>query len=83
MKRSILTVTVTAALMATGTGVASADPGAPGATYPEQPGGHGATACSAVAGNPGTGIGGAFEQNAASGAVAILGGLYTDACLGG
>jgi hypothetical protein len=83
MKRRILTVTVTAVRMATSTGVASADRGAPGATYPEQPAGHPATACAAVGTNPGTGMGGAFEQNAASGALAILGGLYTDACLGG
>jgi hypothetical protein len=83
MKRSILTVTVTAAVMATVTGGAWADRGAPGSTFPEQPGGHVATACSAVGTNPGTGLGGAFEQNAAPTAGAILAGLYNDVCLGG
>lgn len=83
MKRSVLTVTVTAAAMVMVTGGAWADPGAPGSTFPEQPGGHAATACSAVATNPGTGFGGAFEQHAAPTAAAILTGLYTDACLGG
>jgi hypothetical protein len=76
-------VTVTAAVMATVTGGAWADPGPPGSTFPEQPGGNVATACSAVGTNPGTGIGGRFEQHASPTASAILAGLYTDVCLGG
>jgi hypothetical protein len=83
VERSILTVTMTPPVMATVTGGAWADPGPPGSTYPEQPGGHVATACSAVGTNPGAGIGCAFEQHASPPAAAILTGLYIDVCLGG
>ena len=78
MKRSILTVTVTAALMATGTGVASADPGGPGTTFPEQPGAHNQTACATVTTGPGQGI-----SHASPTAGEILTGLIEDACFGG
>jgi hypothetical protein len=78
LKRSISTVTVTAALIATGTGVASADPGAPGTTFPEQPGAHPQTACATVTTNPGQGI-----THASPTAGEILTGLIGDACLGG
>ena len=82
MKSRTLTIAVTAGLLAAGTGVAAADPGAPGSTFPEQPGTHPATACAAVGSNPGTGPGGAFES-ASPGALAILAGLYGDVCLEG
>jgi hypothetical protein len=83
MNRRILTLAVTVAAMTATTGVASADPGAPGSTFPEQPADHAATACEMVGSNPGTGVGGAFERNASSRALAILSELYADVCLGG
>lgn len=78
LKRSISTVTVTAALIVAGTGVASADPGAPGTTFPEQPGTHTQTACAAVTTGPGQGI-----SHASPTAGVVLTGLIEDACLGG
>jgi hypothetical protein len=83
MKRRILTFAVTAAAMTATCNVAAADPGAPGSTFPEQPAGHAATACVMVGSNPGTGPGGAFEQNASPQAGAILSALYADACSSG
>jgi len=53
-----------------------ADPGAPGTTFPEQPGGNVETACQAVLSNPGEGPGSPVAQ-------AITGGLVEDACFGG
>jgi hypothetical protein len=69
---------VMAATLALGAGPALADAGAPGTTFPEQPGDSGATACEAVVTNPGTGMDGhaAFSPTA----LAIVGGVITDAC---
>jgi hypothetical protein len=75
---AIVTAVATGAISS----VAWGDAGPPGTTFPEQPGSHPATACSAVASNPGTGFGGAFSQNASPTAIGIVGGLYADACLG-
>ena len=83
MKRRILTVTVTASLIAAGTGVAWADAGPPGSTFPEQPGENPATACFAVGTNPGSGFGGTAQQNIAPVAGATITGLYGDVCLDG
>ena len=80
MKRRILTVTVTAALMVTGTSVAWADPGDPGSTFPEQPGANPTMACVAVGTNPGSGMGGAAQLNIAPTGGAIVTNLYTDVC---
>jgi hypothetical protein len=82
VKRRILLCAVTAAVITAIPGVASADPGAPGSTFPEQPAGHPATACVMVGSNPGTGPGGAFAQNASPQAGDILAALYGDACSG-
>jgi hypothetical protein len=56
-------------------GPAFADAGAPGTTFPEQPGTHVATACAAVGAN--TGTGGAHMSGTAGG---ITSGLFADAC---
>lgn len=82
MKRLLLITGLVLAL-ATSTGVALADRGAPGTTFPEQPGGHPERACTAVTTNPGTGTGGQASQHGAPTAQAITAGLLTDACLGG
>lgn len=71
---------MTAALMATGTTVAWADPGDPGSTFPEQPGANPTTACVAVGTNPGSGMGGVAVLHIAPGAGAIVGSLYADVC---
>ena len=80
MKHRILAFAVTAAAVTATSGVASADPGAPGTTFPEQPAGHPATACAMVGSNPGSGVGGAAEQHVSPRAGAILSGLYADVC---
>ena len=54
---------------------ASADPGPPGSTFPEQPGGHVTTACIAVTDHAGTGI-----LNMSDQAFGITSGLFGDAC---
>jgi hypothetical protein len=71
-----------AALMMATAAVASADPGAPGNTFPEQPGTNPATACTTIVSNPGTGVGGAAAHFSST-AQAITGGLLADACFGG
>jgi hypothetical protein len=83
MKRRILAFAVTAAALTATAGVASADRGAPGTTFPDQPGEHTATACAMVGSNPGTGVGGAFEQHASLKAASIVSALYADVCLSG
>jgi hypothetical protein len=54
----------------------------PGATFPEQPGAHVATACSSVLGNPGNSDTGAATLNESTTAGAIKTGLVIDACFG-
>ena len=83
MKRRILTGVAIVALSLATAGSAAADRGAPGSTFPEQPGDHMQNACTVVGTNPGTGVGGVIFEHAAPNALAILNGLYTDACLGG
>jgi hypothetical protein len=83
MKRHILTCVAVLTLSLAAAGSARADSGAPGSTFPEQPGSHMQTACTALATNAGTSPGGVVEQNVSGTALAILNGLYIDACLGG
>jgi hypothetical protein len=63
------------AMLVLSTGPAFADAGAPGATFPEQPGTHVATACVAVGANTGTGV-----ANMSGIATGITGGVFSDAC---
>jgi hypothetical protein len=81
MKHRILPILVAAGFMTIGASPALADAGAPGTTFPEQPGTHGQTACTAVTTNPGTGVGGAAMPSPT--AAAIVTGLLQDACFGG
>jgi TRAP-type C4-dicarboxylate transport system permease large subunit len=83
MRRRILTIVVSASLMAGMAGSALADAGPPGTTFPEQPGSHAQAGCAAVTTNPGTGFGGQSGQNASPTALAITNGLLVDACFGG
>lgn len=78
MKRRILPIVVVAGFMTIGASPTLADPGTPGTTFPEQPGTHVQTACTAVTTNPGQ----AFSH-AAPNAVGTLMGLIEDACLPG
>jgi hypothetical protein len=81
MKRLGVTLTVAATIALTASGSALADQGAPGTTFPEQPGSHAQTACQTIAANPGTGTGGAAATHESGTAGAIMTGLYTDACV--
>jgi len=83
MRRLTVSVFAIAALMATTSSVALADAGAPGTTFPEQPGTNPATACATVVSNPGTGIGGAAGAHLSPTAGAITSGLLADGCSGG
>jgi hypothetical protein len=78
MKRRLVAGAAALALFATAASPAFADQGSPGSTYPEQPGTHVATGCSAVVANTGTGL-----SNGSATAGAIANGLITDACFGG
>jgi hypothetical protein len=60
---------------------AYADSGAPGSTFPEQPGT--VPGCGAVLSNPGTQLGGVAGTHHAAEADAITLGLLRDACFGG
>ena len=71
---------VVAAALAMGTAPALAARGAPGTTFPEQPNGHVATGCTAIATNPGTSPGGHANFSDTAGAITF--GLLTDACGG-
>jgi hypothetical protein len=82
MKRWILTILASAALMTAGAGQALADAGTPGTTFPEQPG-NVQSGCTAVTTNPGSGFGGQSGQNASPTATAITTGILLDACFGG
>jgi hypothetical protein len=76
MKRTtsiLASVGASMAIAALTAGPALADRGAPGTTFPEQPGAHVATACGAVS----SATAGA---QAAPRAMAITGGLFADAC---
>ena len=80
MKRWLLSILAGGILLVAAAGPALADAGAPGTTFPEQPGANVQTACSAVATNPGTADEGA--SNPAPTAEAIQAGLFADACGG-
>jgi hypothetical protein len=71
---------VVAAALAMGAAPALADQGAPGSTFPEQPNGHVATGCAAIATNPGTSLGGHARFSEISGPITFE--LLTDACGG-
>jgi hypothetical protein len=77
MKRRILPIVVVGGFMTIGASPALADPGAPGTTFPEQPGTHVQTACTAVTTGPGQGF-----SHAAPNATGTLTGLIGDACGG-
>jgi len=77
-RRMVTSLVAAVALMAATAGPAVADPGAPGATFPEQPGGNLQSGCDAILSNPNN----AF-YNRAPGAAAIVTGLTIDACAGG
>lgn len=83
MRRLTVSVFAIAALMAATSGVALADAGAPGTTFPEQPGTNPATACATVLSNPGTGSGGAVGEHVSPTAQAITNGIVQDGCFGG
>lgn len=81
MKRFVLAVTTAAVIALGASGPALGDAGAPGTTFPEQPGSHVQNGCQAVSTNPGTGPGGAMESHASPTAGEITTGLFTDACV--
>jgi hypothetical protein len=83
MKRRIVPILVAGALLAVGAAPAVGDAGAPGATFPEQPGTNDQNACTAITTNPGTSEAGHGSTNLSPTAGAILTGLLTDACFGG
>ena len=83
LTRIALSLTATGGLLVATAITALADAGAPGTTFPEQPGMHVASGCAAVTTNPGTGTGGQFGMNASPTAVMITSGLLVDACFGG
>lgn len=74
MKR-LITIVASAAVMGVAAAPALADRGAPGTTFPEQPGGNVQTGCAAVLSNPG-----ATTAPASPTATAITTGLLQDAC---
>jgi hypothetical protein len=78
MKRRLAAGAAALALFATAASPAFADQGAPGTTYPEQPGDHNQAGCDALVTNPGTGP--TALTNASPSAVAIVVPLFTDAC---
>ena len=77
-RRTFAALTAGVALMAAAAGPASADPGAPGATFPEQPGTSLLRGCDAILTNPNN----AF-YNRAPAAAGIVTGLTIDACVVG
>src|SRR3954471_11737571 len=76
MKR-ITTPGLSIAVLALRASRAPADPGAPGTTFPEQPGSHPQAGCAALLSNPG-----ALSAPRAATAFAITNGLFSDACFG-
>jgi len=83
MQRRIVPILVTGAFMTIGASPALADAGAPGTTFPEQPGTNVATACAAVTTNPGAGVGGQAALHLSPTAGGIVAGVVEDACFGG
>jgi len=80
MKRRLIAAVAAAGLFAAvAAPAASADRGAPGSTFPEQPGANVQTGCGAITTNPGTG-GNRLVDIIPTNTNAILTGLLTDAC---
>lgn len=80
MKSRIASVLLAAAFMAVSASPALADGGAPGTTFPEQPGDNVLKGCAAIATNPGTSVGG--HRMASPTGLAITEGVLADACFG-
>jgi hypothetical protein len=76
MKR-ITTTGLSIAVLALTASPALADPGAPGTTFPEQPGSHPQAGCAALASNPG-----ALSAPRSATAFTITNDLLGDACFG-
>jgi len=83
MQGRIVPIFVVGACMTFGASAALADAGAPGTTFPEQPGTNPQTACVAVTTNPGSGGTGQAGQVISPTAGAITAGVIQDACVGG
>jgi hypothetical protein len=83
LTRLTIAVFATAALMAATSGVALADRGAPGSTFPEQPGTNPASACATLVTNPGTGVDGVSGDHLSPTAQTITTALLADGCFGG
>ena len=80
MKRRLIAAVAAAGMFAAvAAPAASADRGAPGSTFPEQPGAQVQTACGAITTNPGTG-GNRLDGIIPANTNAILTGLLTDTC---
>ena len=82
MRHRLLMIIGSGALVAAAASPAFADAGAPGATFPEQPGTHVQTACTAVTTSPGIGFEGVAGEHLSPTAGAILNGLLVDVCFG-
>jgi hypothetical protein len=80
MKRLALTLAAAVTIALGGSGAALADQGAPGSTFPEQPGGNVQSGCQSVSTNPGTADGGPAQTNQSDTAGGITQGLFADAC---
>lgn len=78
--RRLIAIVASALLLAAAAGPALADAGAPGSTYPEQPGGHVENAC-AVLTSPTSPSQAAWHRSLV--ADTIVYGLLGDACFGG
>jgi hypothetical protein len=75
--RRITAIVASVASVAQAAGAALADSGAPGTTFPEQPGSHTQTGCAALVSNSG-----ALSAPRSETAFAITNGLFGDACFG-
>jgi hypothetical protein len=82
MKRRISAFLCAAVFMAVAASPAWGDAGAPGTTFPEQPGSNLQNGCLAVTSNPGTSPGGRFDQNVPTFVNDQLTALLVDACGG-
>lgn len=77
MKRITTAVRLSVAVLAVTAAPTLADPGAPGTTFPEQPGSHPQAGCAALLSNPG-----ALSAPRSATAFTITNGLFGDACFG-
>jgi len=74
---TLASIAASIAIAALTAGPAFADRGAPGRTFPEQPGTHVLSACAAVMSS------GAVDAPMSPGALAITSGVFADACSAG